>query len=172
MERHAIEEIEHVDHPAHVNTIRKPVSHALGLTNVGLVYNELAPGDAFSGALHTHHDQEEIFYILEGKATFEVGKNRTLIEVSEGEVIRFAPGEFQRGFNATDDWVVGLIVSAPGAEHDWAKEELLIECRGCREETIHRIEPVESGSWQAASIDLRMKCSECGKAYTTADFPG
>lgn len=165
-----IDAVDHVDHPASLNSVRKPLSRVLGTTDFALVYNELAPGEAFSGALHTHHDQEEVFYILEGTATFEVGRDRNRIEVTEGEVIRFAPGEFQRGFNAADERVVGLIISAPGAEHDWTAEELRIECRTCGEETSHSIEPVDSGSWQAATLDLRMTCQECGNSYTTADF--
>jgi len=39
-------------------------------------YVELAPGDAFPGGLHTHGDQEEVFYVLSGIATFEVGRER------------------------------------------------------------------------------------------------
>jgi mannose-6-phosphate isomerase-like protein (cupin superfamily) len=170
MDHLAIDEIDHIEHPAHVNTVRKPISEVLGTTDFAMVFNELAPGEAFSGALHTHYDQEEVFYIIEGTAMFERGKNRNRIEVSENELIRFAPGEFQRGFNATDERVVGLVFSAPGAEHDWAEEELLIECRPCDEETIHGIEPVESGTWKAGTIDLRMKCSECGTSYTTVDL--
>lgn len=171
MEHLAIDEIEHVDHPAHVNTLRKPVSNALDTTGFAMVYHELAPGEAFSGALHTHHDVEEVFYIVEGTATFEVGKDRTRVTVSEGELIRFGPGEFQHGFNDTDDRVVGFVFSAPGAEHDWAQVEFpAFECRDCGEETSHGIEPVESRSWQAETVDLRMTCRECGNAWTTAEL--
>lgn len=171
MEHLAIDEVEHVEHPAHVSAVRKPVSEALGTTDFAMVFNELEPGDAFSGALHTHHDQEEVFYILEGTATFEVGKNRAQIDVSEGELIRFAPGEFQRGFNATDERVRALILGAPRAEHDWANMELLIDCRSCDEETVHEIESVESASWQSDTVDLRVTCGECGNSYTTAEIP-
>ena len=170
MDHFDIDEVNHVEHPASLNSVRKPLSRVLGTTDFALVYNELDPGEAFSGALHTHHDQEEVFYILEGTATFEVGRDRDRIEVTEGEVIRFAPGEFQRGFNASNARVVGLIISAPGAEHDWAEEELLIECRNCGEETSHSIEPVDSSSWQVDTLDLRMTCRACGDSYTTADF--
>lgn len=115
----AVEEVDHVDHPAHVNTVRNPVSEALGTTGFAMTYHVLGPGDAFSGALHTHHDQEEVFYIVEGTATFELGKTRERVEVSADEFVRFAPGEFQHGYNATDEPVVGFAFGAPGAEHDW-----------------------------------------------------
>jgi mannose-6-phosphate isomerase-like protein (cupin superfamily) len=170
MEHIEIDDIDHVEHPAHVNSVRKPVSSVLGTTAFALMYNELAPGEAFSGALHTHHDQEEIFYILEGTATFEVGRDRDQIEVREQEIIRFAPGEFQRGFNESSSRVIALIFSAPGAEHDWTEEELRIECRECEAETSHSIATVEVGSWQADTLDLRMTCRECGNSYTTANI--
>lgn len=137
-----------------------------------MVYNELAPGDAFSGALHTHYDQEEVFYIIEGTATFEVGKRREKVDVGAGELIRFAPGDFQRGYNDSDDRVVGIILSAPGVEHDWAEEALFFECRDCGKETVHDIEPVDAGSWQTDTIELRMICRECENDFTTAEIPG
>lgn len=172
MEHLAIDEVEHVDHPALVNTVRKPISEALGTTDFAMVYHELAPGDAFSGALHTHHDQEEVFYIVDGTATFEVGTDRDRIDVGEGELVRFAPGEFQRGFNDTDERVVGFVFGAPGAEHAWDELEVLVPCRDCGEETIHGTEPVESGSWQVDTLELRVTCGECGDSYTTDDVTG
>lgn len=172
MEHLAVDEVDHVDHPAHMNTVRKPVSDALGTTDFAMTYHVLEPGDAFSGALHTHHDQEEVFYILEGTATFEVGKTREQVEVSADEFLRFAPGEFQHGYNATDERVVGFAFGAPGAEHDWAQVEALVECRDCGEETVHANEPVETDSWQAETLTLRVTCSECGNSYTTADIIG
>jgi len=167
MEHRAIEEVEHVEHPTHVNEVRKPVSRALGATGFAMVYNELAPGDSFGGALHTHHDVEEVFYIVEGTATFEVGKERETVEVGPGELIRFAPGEFQRGYNWSDDRVVGFIFSAPGAEHDWAEEELFFECRSCGEERVHGIETIEDSSWQVGTVEFRLRCKSCGNTFTS-----
>lgn len=171
MEYRAIDEIEHVEHPAHVTTVRKPLSRVLGTTGFAMVYIELAPGDSFSGGLHTHHDQEEVFYIVEGTATFELGKERETVEIGSGELIRFAPGEFQRGYNWSNDMVVGFIFSAPGAEHDWAEVEMFFECRSCGEERVHGIEPVEDDSWQARTVELRATCKSCGNAFTTAVIP-
>lgn len=172
MEKISIEEIDHVDHPVKINEVRKPISNVLGTTGFAMVYNELEPGDAFSGGLHTHHDQEEIFYIVEGTATFEVGRDRDRVPVAAGEVIRFAPGEFQHGYNDSDERVVGLIFSAPGAEHDWTEEEVVAHCRECGEERLHRNEPVKSTSWQAEHVHLRVICTECGAAFSTADIVG
>lgn len=71
IERVTVDEIEHVGHPADVNSVRRSISDALGVTDVTLIYYELEPGDLFSGGLHRHHDQEEVFYVLSGIATFD-----------------------------------------------------------------------------------------------------
>jgi len=64
----------------------------LGTEHVAMNYFELAPGDAFAGGVHAHGDQEEVFYVLSGTATFEVGPERERVDVEAGELIRFAPG--------------------------------------------------------------------------------
>ena len=99
-----------------------------------------------------------------------VGKDRERIEVREGEVIRFAPGEFERGVNDSDERVVSLIFSAPGAAHDNEELEYFFECRNCGEERSHHVEPVESGSWQAEAVDWRSTCMDCGNSFTTDSF--
>jgi len=98
MRKVAIDDIDIVTNPMGVHDLRKPVSQALGTEHVAMNYFELAPGDAFAGGLHAHGDQEEIFYVLSGTATFEVGRERERVDVDSGELIRFAPGEFQSGF--------------------------------------------------------------------------
>lgn len=172
MEHLPIDAVDHVSNPAQVNTVRKPISAALGMTDFAMVYHVLEPGEAFSAVLHTHHDVEEIFYIVDGTATFEVGEERTRVEVGAGEAIRFAPGDFQRGFNTTDEPVIGFIFSAPGPEHDWTQVALFFEYRAFGDERIHGVEPIEAGSWQADSIHLRTECTGCGKSITTADMSG
>lgn len=170
MKKISIDEAEHVDHPVLINEVRKPVSNELGTTDFAMVYNELAPGEAFSAGLHTHYDQEEVFYIVEGRATFDVGLDRERVTVEAGEIIRFVPGEFQLGYNETDERVVGFIFGAPGPEHDWAEVEMVIHCRGCDQERIHRIEPVGTESWQADHVHIRQICEECGNTFTTDDI--
>jgi uncharacterized cupin superfamily protein len=95
MEKVAIDDVDIETSPLGVHSVRRPVSRALGTSDFAMNYFELEPGDSFSGGLHTHHDQEEVFHVQEGTATFEVGRDRETREVAPGECIRFSPGEFQ-----------------------------------------------------------------------------
>lgn len=64
-------------------------------------YYELDPGEEFSGSVHTHLDQEESFFVLEGEATFETkpgpAAESETVHVTEGQIVRFDPGEYQQG---------------------------------------------------------------------------
>lgn len=99
------------------NTSRRVLSKALGTTDVAINHYRLAPGERFSGGLHAHLDQEETFYVVAGTATFDVrgeplGETRT-VEVGPGEAVRFAPGEYQTGYNAGEEPVEALGFGAP-----------------------------------------------------------
>lgn len=133
MEHATLDKIEHAGHPAGVNTVRRSVSDALGTTDLAMVYYELEPGDSFSGGLHRHHDQEELFYVLSGKATFDTRESvdAETVTVTAGEAVRFTPGEFQYGYNDADERLAALAFGAPGADHDWGQVEWLTRYRAC-----------------------------------------
>ncbi|WP_049996418.1 cupin domain-containing protein [Halococcus sediminicola] len=159
MEKVTIDDVPVVNNPLGVHSVRKPVSRDLGTTDFAMNYFELEPGDSFSGGLHAHHDQEEVFYIEEGTATFEVGREREEHEVAAGEVIRFSPGEFQMGKNTSDERVVGFALGAPKARHDFEEMESLVHCRECDAETVHDLDLTEQGAFAFA-------CTECGNEFT------
>lgn len=159
MEQVDIDDVEIVTNPLDVHSVRKPVSSALGTTDFAMNYFELEPGESFSGGLHTHHDQEEVFYIQEGTATFEVGSEREEHGVEAGGLIRFSPGEFQMGKNDSEDQVVGFALGAPKARHDFEAMESLVHCRECGEETAHELELTDEEAF-------RMTCTECGNQFT------
>ncbi|WP_458208502.1 cupin domain-containing protein [Haladaptatus sp. NG-SE-30] len=129
MEKVAIEEVEQFMSAA---SVTRPVGKALGTTDVAVNYYELAPGDNFSPGLHTHFDQEEVFYIQSGTATFETKDEDVVVEA--GEIVRFAPGDYQRGRNEGDERVVALALGAP---QESESGELLRECAECGEQTQH-----------------------------------
>ncbi|ELY57450.1 cupin domain-containing protein [Natronolimnohabitans innermongolicus] len=164
MEKVTIDDVETETNPMDVHTIRRPVSKALGFTDFAMNYFELEPGESFSGGLHTHHDQEEVFYVQEGTATFDVRESADdeteTITVGAGDVIRFAPGEFQHGYNDDDaeETVAGFAFGAPDSQHDWDQIESLQYCRECEAETGHGLELTADG-------DFRMTCSECGNSF-------
>lgn len=164
MKKVNIEDIEHVGHPAGVNSVRKFCSDALATTGFAFVYYELEPGDSFSGGHHRHHDQEEVFYVLSGKATFDVRETADAetetVAVTEGEAVRFPPGEFQYGYNDSDERVVALAFAAPETRHDWHQLDWLTRCRDCDEETVHDVRLTEER-------DIVATCNRCGKTVRT-----
>lgn len=153
MERVTVADIEAEPHPMGVNRERRNVGDALGAEEMSAVHYELEPGESFSGGLHTHHDQEECFYIIEGVATFEHGTDGEETEVEAGEVIYFDPGEFQCGRNKSDDTVVGLALAAPGSQHNWGDLESFAPCGECGEVTRHGVEEPVDG--------FTIFCKEC-----------
>jgi len=130
----------------------------LGTTDVAINHYALEPGERFSGGLHTHMDQEEVFYVLAGTATFETpasgsdGEHASSDEVvvDAGELIRFAPGEYQSGKNAGEEPVRALALGAPKESEDVRVPET---CRDCGHENMRFI-PGEDG--------FTLVCPECG----------
>ena len=159
MEKVSIDEVDIVNNPLGVHSVRKPVSRELGTEDFAMNYFELEPGESFSGGLHAHYDQEEVFYIEEGTATFEVGREREETTVEAGGIIRFDRGEFQVGKNDADDRVVGFALGAPKARHDFSEMESLVECRECGTERAHELELTEQAQF-------RLTCTECGNEFT------
>lgn len=154
MEKVAIGNVETEINPMRVHSVRKPVSRALGTTDVAMNYFELESGESFSGALHAHEDQEEIFYVEAGTATFEVGVERKTVDVGAGELIRFPPGEFQKGSNEGTERVVGWAIGAPGASHDWEELYSRAYCPECEDETTQDV--------GFADGQFELACTECG----------
>lgn len=129
----------------------RPLSEALGTTEIALNYFELAPGESFGYAYHRHHDQEEVFYIQTGTATFKTETGE--IAVDAGEIIRFSPGEFQLGTNQSDNRVTALALGAPRDSEDI---EHLLDCSECSKRTVHTSEVAEDQDI------IVIHCSECG----------
>ncbi|MXR50851.1 cupin domain-containing protein [Halovenus sp. WSH3] len=161
MEKVTIDDVRNEVNPLQVHDVRRPVSDELGTEHFAMNYFELSPGDSFSGGLHTHHDQEEVFYIESGTAEFEVGKERENVTVEAGEVIRFAPGEFQTGYAVEEDGneVVGWALGAPAPQHDWEELESMIHCQECEEELPH-------GTTINAEGRFEFTCTECGNTFS------
>jgi quercetin dioxygenase-like cupin family protein len=160
METVAIEDVDVQVNPLQVHDVRKPVSQALGTEHVAMNYFELSPGDSFSGGLHRHNDQEEIFYVESGTAEFEVGRERETITVDAGELVRFAPGEYQTGYNPddADEEVVGWAIGAPSSRHDWEELESLVYCRDCDAERDHTTRLNDAGRFE-------LTCTDCGNSF-------
>ena len=150
MERVRVDDVENDVQPA---AVMRKLTKPLGLTDLAINYYELEPGDSFSFAYHSHGVQEEVFYVIEGTATFDTDEDP--VEVDAGEAIRFDRGEFQRGWNRGDERVVALALGAP---LDYGEQVKLRDCPDCGEATDNRLERVEVDGEEAVVAH----CTECG----------
>jgi mannose-6-phosphate isomerase-like protein (cupin superfamily) len=139
--------------------VRAELTEPLSLSDAAVNYYELDPGDGFSGGLHTHTDQEEVFYVQEGTVTFHRGaesdgtvEESETVTVEAGEVVRFAPGEFQRGVNEGDERVRAVAIGAP---QESGETEILRACEGCGERTPQTI------AWAEDAEGLVTRCLDC-----------
>jgi uncharacterized cupin superfamily protein len=148
MERVALEAVDSLLGPA---AVKRPVSRALGASNVAVNFYELAPGDAFGAGYHRHPNQEELFFVLSGTATFETEAGE--VEVGPEELVRFAPGEWQVGRNAGEERVRALAIGAP---QESPEAEVLRECPACGEATEQTFEMTDDKS------ALLAVCAVCG----------
>lgn len=130
---------------------KRPLSNALGAEHLAVNHYILEPGESFGFGYHRHADQEELFYVLEGTATFETEDGN--VTVSAEEAIRFAPGEWQLGRNETDERVVALALGAPA---DAGDTDIRRTCPDCGERQPVRIEPTDD---RDALVTI---CEECG----------
>ncbi len=73
--------------------------------------------------------------------------------VESGELVRFAPGEYQRGVNRGDERVVALALGAP---RESGALDLQRDCENCGERTPNSIERAPDGE------ALVTVCEDCG----------
>jgi hypothetical protein len=107
-------------------------------------------------------DQEEVFIVLEGTATFETMDGP--VTVDQGEAIRFAPGEFQSGKNEGDNDLVLLALGAPRNTED---VRIPVDCPDCHHQSL-RLEYADGAlSFVCPGCEaehIPRSCPECGHA--------
>jgi len=148
METVRIEDVENSVQPA---AVMRRLTDPLGTEHLAINYYELEPGDSFAFAYHSHESQEEVFYVIEGVATFET--EASPVEVTAGELLRFGPGELQRGWNRGEATVRALALGAP-LEYGTAPK--LRDCPACGERTENELERATD---EEAVVAL---CTDCG----------
>ncbi|PSQ37993.1 cupin domain-containing protein [Halobacteriales archaeon SW_5_70_135] len=104
----------------------RPLSDALGTTDVAVNYYELAPGESTAYGLHAHGDQEDVFHVLSGEVTFETRDEP--VRASAGELVRVGHGEYQRTRNGGEERAPVLALGAPKGGGD---TEILRACPDC-----------------------------------------
>jgi len=158
MKKVAIDEVEIETNPMEVHSVRKPVSRALGTEHFAMNYFELEPRESFSGGMHTHHDQEEVFYVQEGTATFETPDDE--IAVAEGELIRFAPGDYQKGYNDPGGGRRKrrrVRARRTRCVPRLGRTRIYGACPDCGDEKPHGVDLVAGG--------FRLTCTDCGNSF-------
>jgi len=127
---------------------RRGLSDPLGTEEFAINQYRLAPGERFSGGLHTHMDQEEVFVVVEGEAAFETPDDE--VAVGAGEAIRFGPGEYQSGYNDGDGELLAFAMGAPKGSEDVRVPQ---DCPECGNDNM-RAMPGEDG--------FTLVCPDCG----------
>jgi mannose-6-phosphate isomerase-like protein (cupin superfamily) len=130
----------------------RPLSEPLDTTGLAINYYELAPGESFAHSSHRHSNQEEVFYIQSGTATFETETGD--VTVNAGEVLRIPPGTFQLGTNHGDEPVTAITLGAP-REYE-GKNHYLIDCDECGERTAQIFERRDEQN------EFICRCTDCG----------
>ncbi|MEF8843469.1 MAG: cupin domain-containing protein [Haloarculaceae archaeon] len=146
-------------------SVKRSLTRALGAEDVSMNYYELEPGESFAFGYHRHEGQEEVFYVLEGEATFETGEPRSPREdggtaneegdvaVGAGEAVRFGPGEWQQGWNRGEERVRALALGAP---QESGETTILRDCPDCGERTEQDVQRAEDAD------ALVTVCVDCG----------
>lgn len=132
---------------------RRTLADPLDASNLALNRYILEPGERFAASIHAHMDQEEVFVVLEGEATFELRDGE--VTIGEDEAVRFAPGEFQSGKNDSEDRVVALALGAPRDSEDVRIARIPgvgeIDCPEC-----------SRGDMQIPDEGTNLVCPDCG----------
>lgn len=148
MERIALDEPDNRYGP---HDVKRPLTKALGLTDMALNYYDLEPGDTMGFGYHSHSDQEEVFVVLSGTVSFETPEGD--LEVDADEAVRFGPGESQLGTCVGDERARVLAIGAP---QDAGELSLVRECANCGFRTPNTIQLTDD---REAIVTV---CLECG----------
>ena len=82
----------------------------------GLSVKEESMPPGAAEKLHVHQQATQVFYILGGEATFEIGTER--FKAMAGESITIRPGERHRILNESPEELTFILSSAPTTRND------------------------------------------------------
>lgn len=143
--------IDDLDAETHGGSEARSLSDALGTTDLALNHYRIPPGEGTPSGLHAHADQEEVFLVVDGTATFE--RLDGLQTVTAGEAVRFAPGEFQTCTNRSD---ADLVILAVGAPPDSSDVRIPATCPDCGHPAL---------GLATGGAGLRFQCPDCTSEF-------
>jgi mannose-6-phosphate isomerase-like protein (cupin superfamily)/predicted RNA-binding Zn-ribbon protein involved in translation (DUF1610 family) len=166
MEKTSIDNVE--SNTGRSGTDRRQLSGPLNATNVAIDHYRLAPGTGFPGGLHTHTDQEEVFVVIEGEATFETlaagSDTGETVTVGVDEAIMFAPGgEFHSGKNESDGDLLAVAIGAPRDSED---VRIPLECPECSHDDMRVVIGEDRTTFVCPDCDTERvprACPKCGR---------
>jgi len=95
------------------------LSKALRLKKLRANMFRFSPGQKME--YHSHTEQEELFFILEGQCTLVVDGER--FALAAGSVVRLDPRPRRQIVNESDADCVWLAVGAPGIDNEWVEHQ-------------------------------------------------
>ncbi|UTF54300.1 cupin domain-containing protein [Natronosalvus rutilus] len=137
---------------------RRELSSVLGTTDLAINEYRIPPDGEFPGDLHAHLDQEEVFVVLSGVATFETLSGT--VTVAEHEAMRFGRGTFQSGKNGGD---AELVVLALGAPRETEDVRVPASCPDCGDEPLRL---------RTDGKEVAFECPNCGSTFDPDPCPG
>ncbi|MFC7232037.1 cupin domain-containing protein [Saliphagus sp. GCM10025308] len=135
---------------------RRELSGALETSHLAINEYRIPPGGEFPGGLHAHRDQEEVFVILSGVATFETLSGT--VTVAESEAVRFGRGTFQSGKNGGDTELVVLALGAPRESEDI---RVPASCSDCGGEPLRLRTDEGTVTFECPNCDSRFEADRC-----------
>jgi mannose-6-phosphate isomerase-like protein (cupin superfamily) len=113
------------DRPTDVRSLSVAAGYDYQDSKLGARVYELAPGEQSGLAYHSHDEQVELFFVLEGTLHVETPEKEYVVET--GQALFVDPGSPQRAFNPDDAEasVRVLAVGAPSVDdaHPYDPEE-------------------------------------------------
>lgn len=146
-----------LDHGDGVGQSKHPIGDELGTTALMINHYRIQPGEGLPGGVHAHEQQEEVFVVRAGTATFETLDGPVV--VGAGEAIRFGPGEFQSGENRGS---TTLDVLAIGAPKESGRPLFPFDCPECDADVLQMSESGQFACTECAFAATPAPCPECG----------
>lgn len=86
----------------------------LGCSNLGMTLLRLEPGGKGKPHDHSHDDQEEVYLVVDGELTVELGEAEPeTVTLTDGDALRVGPDTWRALSNRSDDPVRVVIAGAP-----------------------------------------------------------
>lgn len=140
-----------------IGQVKHTIGDELGTTALAINHYKIQPGEGLPAGVHAHEQQEEVFVVLEGTATFETLDGPVVVET--GETIRFKSGEFQSGENSGSTPLVIIAMSAP---KDTGRPLFPFACPECDADMLQMTESGQFACKECAFAATPAPCPECG----------